>query len=104
MTFTIVPPPRTFLAANDFSIDPLLLQATELPSELTVAQAAQILDMPEGGILEMFKLGILDCRQEGTRRFTDRDKLLEYKREYDRLGVALDEMVRENQEMGFYDD
>ena len=104
MSFTIAPSPQNFLAANDFSIDPLLLPTTELPSELTVAQAAQILDMPEGGILELFKLGVLDCRQEGTRRFTDRDKLLAHKHDRDIGRAWLDEMAREDQEMGLYDD
>jgi len=101
MSFTVAPP-QNFLTTHDFSIDPLLLPTTELPSELTVAQAAQILDMPEGGILELCKFGILDCRQEGTRHFTDRDKLLEYKQECDRIGAALDEIARLDQEMGLY--
>jgi len=98
MTFTIAPP-QPFLATDDFSIDPLL---TELPVELTVAQAARILDMPEGGILEMFKLGILEYRQEGMRCFTDRDKLLAYKQRRDIGYAALDEITRWDQEMGLY--
>jgi len=96
MTLTAAPP-LTFLATSDFNID-----RSPLPTELTVAQAAQILDMPEGAILEMFKLGILECRQEGTQRLTDRDKLFAYKRNRD-IGYAwLDEMALEDREMGLY--
>jgi len=98
MTFTIAPP-QPFLVNQDFHHG-----SPARPTELTIAQAAQILDMPEGGILELFKLGALECRQEGTRRFIDHDELLAYKQECDRIEAWLDEMVRENQEMGLYDD
>ena len=74
-----------------------------MPTELTVSEAAAVLDVPEGGIIEMLKLRILGHRQEGTRRLIDRDELLAYKRKYEEGKAILDEMAREDQEMGLYD-
>lgn len=94
-----VPTSHSFLVSEEQSVVLFPTQA-----ELTVAQAAQILDIPEGGILEMLKIGILECRQEGSQRLINRDRLFEYKRDYENGMVALDEMTRWNQETGLYDD
>ena len=99
MTFTIAPPQPFLATSQDFYLDP-----PALPTELTVAQAARVLDVPEGAVLELFTLGILECRQEGMRRLTNRDRLLIYKQERDRGCMILAEMVRLDQEMGLYDE
>ena len=93
------PASHSFLTTDEQSVD-----LFPMPPELTVAQAAIVLDIPEGGILEMLKLGILECKQAGTRRLIDRDELFAYKREREIGHAILDEIVRENQEMGLYDD
>jgi len=92
------PVSHSFLTTDEQNVD-----LFPLPTELTIAQAAMVLEMPEGAIHEMLKLGILECKQEGTRRLIDRDWLIAYKRESDRGHAILDEIVRENQEMGLYD-
>jgi hypothetical protein len=73
-------------------------------SELTVAQAARLLDMSEACIYELFKIDVLKYRKEGEQCWVNRDKLFEYKERRECRGVALAEMVRMNQEMGLYDD
>ena len=95
----VVPVSHSFLNTDEQSID-----LFSLPTELTTAQAAVVLGMPEGGIFEMLKLGILKkSRQKGNQRLVDRDELLAYKRKYEIGKAILDEMARENQEMGLYD-
>jgi len=98
MTFTATSP-HSFLKTHTQTID-----LFPMPSELTVAQAAALLDMSEAAVNDMLKIGILEYRQDGGQRLIDRDKLLEYKEEceYKRAGVI--EIMRLDQEMGLYDD
>ena len=94
-----VPATHSFLTTDEQNVD-----LFPLPIELTTAQAAAVLGMPEGGIFEMLKLGILTkSTQKGHQRLVDRDELLAYKREYEIGKAILDEMAREDQEMGLYD-
>ena len=93
MSLTI-PPPHSFLTTDDQGID-LFPTSTEL----TVAQAAAVLDMPEDCIYEMIKVGILLSRQEGSQYWIDRDRLFEYKEDTERGRVWLAELARESQEM-----
>ena len=92
-----VPASHSFLTTDEQNVDLFLT----LP-ELTVSQAAQILDLPEDGILELLKIGVLEHRQDGTQHLINGDKLLEYKQRRDRGRAMLDEMAREDQKMGFY--
>ena len=94
MSLTI-PPPHSFLTTDDQGID-LFPTSTEL----TVAQAAAVLDMSEDCIYEMIKVGILLSRQEGSQYWIDRDWLLEYKEERDQWRAGVKEMIRLDQEMG----
>ena len=73
-------------------------------TELTVAQAAQILDLQESAILEMFTLGIFAPRQEGSQCFIDSDHVFAYKQRRDEGRAFMREMMRENYEMGLYDE
>ena len=75
-----------------------------LPSELTIAQAAKILDRREGLIHELIEDGDIDSRIVNGELMVVRDSFLNYKQDRDRKFAALAEMVRENQEMGLYDD
>jgi hypothetical protein len=60
--------------------------------------------MPEGAILEMFKLGILEYRQEGTQRLVDRDKLFAYKERRERSDAEFEELMDMFREMGLSHD
>ena len=73
-------------------------------AELTVAQAAQVLDLPEGAILELFSLGVLECRQEDAQHFLDRDHVYAYKQEQEEGLILMRELMRLSEEMGLYDE
>ena len=74
-----------------------------MPSELTIVQAAKMLDSREGLIHELIKDGEFDSRIVNGELMVVRDSFLNYKYERDRKNASLAEMVRENQEMGLYD-
>ena len=95
MTFTISPP---FEAIGE--------QGMELfpsVSELTVAQAAQLLDMSEGCVNELLDDEIIKFRLEQGQRWVQRDSLLEFDAEYREKRKAMAEITRWSQEMGLYD-
>ena len=71
--------------------------------ELTVAQAAEILETSEAGVHEMFDMNLFKYRQEGDQYWIDRDSLLKFeaRRRWRLEGVA--EITRLSQEMGLYD-
>ena len=94
MSLTISPP-HSFLTTDEQDMN--LFPAS---TELTVAQAAAVLDMPEDCIYEMIKVGILQSRQEGSQYWIDRDWLLEHKRQRDHMRAGNKEMIRLDQEMG----
>ena len=73
-------------------------------TELTVAQAAQTLDLPEGAILELFSLGVLEYRLEDSQYFIDRDHVYAYKQRRDEGRAFMRELMRLEQEMGLYDE
>jgi len=91
--------PRPFLVADrqDVASSPVL-------SDYTIAQAAQLLDMPEDCIDELLDVGILKFRQDGDRRLVLRDRLLEYDRDRKFRHEGILEIVRLSEEMGLYDD
>jgi len=84
-----VPSSPSFLATDIRNVD--LFPAS---TELTVAQAAVLLDVPEGYIEELLDDDLIEYRPEGTQRLVNRDGLLEYKKERERRHALLDEMVR----------
>ena len=73
-------------------------------AELTIAQAAKILDTSEAGVHELFDLEVFEYRQEGDQYWIDRDSLLEYEERCQRRHESLNELVRLSEEMGLYDD
>ena len=98
MTATLAPP-CSFLVTERQDVVSL-----PLSSDYTVAQAAQLLDMPEDCIDELLNVGILKFRQEGSRRLVLRDRLLEYDRDRKFREKGVLEIIRLDEEMGLYDD
>jgi len=94
MTLTVAPP---YLRGQDRDLFPA-------SSELTVAQAAALLDVSEAYINELLNIDVLEYRQEGEQRLLDRDKFLEFKKWKDSTSAWLTEEAQWNQEMGLYDD
>ena len=74
-----------------------------MPSELTIAQAAKILDCREGLILSLIEDGDITSRIVNGKLMVVRDSFLAYKQDQDRRNAAVAEMVRWDQEMGLYD-
>ena len=95
MTFTISPPFEA-IGEQGMELFPSI-------SELTVAQAAQLIDTPEGYIDELLDAGHVVFRWENNKRLVQRDSLLNFEAEYQEGVDALAEITRESQEMGLYD-
>jgi len=91
--------PHSLLTTDDPNIG-----LPPMPSELTVAQAAQLIGAKEGLINDLIKIGRIAARLENGERLIDRDHLLDYVEYRARRNASLNEMVRMNQEMGLYDD
>ena len=72
-------------------------------SELTVAQAANHLQTSEKHLNHLLDAEQIVFRLENGVRLIALNNLLEYEQMRKRRGAWLDEMTRENQEMGFYD-
>ena len=97
MTFTAIPS-QPFLATNDLNVG-----LCPVSSELTVAQAAQFLDMSEGCVNELLRDEIITSRLTEGKRLIQWDSLLKFRAEY-RVGrEAMAEITRWSQEMGLYD-
>ena len=94
-----ITPSSPFLATDEQSVG-----LFPPPSELTVAQAAKLIDAKEGYINELLQTGRVVFRQENGIRLIRQDSLLEYEQDRDRRHAKLNEMVRWDQEMGLYDD
>ena len=74
-----------------------------MPSELTVAQAAKILAIPESDLIELLDSGEVAFRTISNRRAVSVASLLDYNRETSRLqNEALDELTQQAQEWGVY--
>ena len=72
-------------------------------SEYTVAQAAEILGIPESDVIELLNVGEIESRSVGNRQMVSVDNLFDYVRETARLQAeALDELTQQAQELGFY--
>ena len=94
---TLLSPSPFITAGQDFALLPE-------PSELTVAQAAAILDMSEACLDQLLDIGAYEFRQEGNQRLIERDYLIGRAEKHARTHAALAEMARWDQEMGLYDD
>ena len=99
MTFTPAISPSSFLMTDGQDVD-----LFPMPSEVTVAQAAKILDGPELFVNELLDDNRIAYRQENGERFVQLDSLLHYAEEEARSDASFAEMVRWDQEMGLYDD
>ena len=72
-------------------------------SELTIMQAAGLLNVSEGFVDELLDDAIVSFRLENGERLVHRNSLLDFKQRWERKNAALDEMVRLDQEMGLYE-
>ncbi|MCL2304798.1 MAG: hypothetical protein FWC43_05585 [Planctomycetaceae bacterium] len=72
-------------------------------SEVTLSQAARFLKMSEKHLNNLLDIERITFREENGKRMILRNSLLEYERKREKTRICLDEMVRENQELGFYD-
>ena len=91
--------PSSFLATGDQNVG-----LFPMPSELTVAQAAKILDMSADCMDGLLHLGTIKYREDGGVRFIKHSDLIEYEQECERRYAGLEEIVRLDQEVGLYDD
>jgi len=94
-----VPTSHSFLTLSGPDI---VLSSTT--TELTISQAAQLLDAPEGVISELVALGVLEYREQGTQRCVDREQVLRYKQHLDDGEEFFRKMMLLDQEMGLYDE
>ena len=94
----------TLLSPSPYLTDAQDIAVFALPSELTVAQAAKILDTSEACLNQLLDIGAYEFRQDGDQRFIERDYLMERAQQRARRRMGLREMVQMNQEMGLYDD
>ena len=81
-------------------------QDVSIPSpqtEVSVAQAAKYLDLPESSILGMIRRESFTARLEGDQYRIDWNSLLEYEAVCQWRHEGLDKIARMSQEMGLYD-
>ena len=99
MTFTTTVSP-SFLATDGLNVDSFFV-----PSELTLAQAAEFLRMPEQRLDDLLNAGEISFKQEkGGERMVLWASILDFELERERMHTVVDEMIRREIEMGFYDD
>ena len=94
----------TLLSPSPYLTDVQDIAVFALPSELTVTQAAKILDTSEACLNQLLDIGAYEFRQDGDQRLIERDYLMERALRRTRTHTALSEMARWDQEMGLYDD
>ena len=93
----------TLLSPSPFVIDGQDIALFPVPSELTVAQAAKILDMPEDCVNEFLDDGTIKFRLENGERLVQQDSFLEFESDYREGRSVLAELAQLGQEMGMYD-
>jgi len=70
-------------------------------TELTLREAADVLGVPESGLVELLDTGEIESRFVGNRRVVISDSLFDYDRETTQLQAeALDELTQQTQECG----
>jgi hypothetical protein len=92
--------PHSFLATGGQDIDLFPVSS----SDLTVAEAADFLQTSLKHLNRLLDLGRISFRLENGERLISQSSLSEYVHERGRRHAVLDEMVRENQELGLYND
>jgi hypothetical protein len=92
--------PHSFLATGGQDIDLFPVSS----SDLTVAEAAQYLRTSEKHLNNILSTGRIVSRLENGECLVQRDSLLEFAQWRERGHAWLDGEVRENQEMGLYDE
>ena len=94
----VAPLPHPFLTTErrDVRIPPT-------QSEVSVAQAAKYLDLPESSVLGMIDRESFKARHDGGQYWVDWNSLLEYEALCQWRHEGLDEIARLSQEMGLYD-
>ena len=97
MSLTIASP-SPFLATGDSA------GFVRAPTECTVTQTAEFLDVSEDCVDGLLDLGVLEYRQDGGHRLINRDELFGYAQRRERKYKALEEIVRLSEEMELYDD
>ena len=72
--------------------------------ELTVAEAAELLNVSRPFVIRLLESGAMPFRKVGTRRRVRLVDVLEYRDRQDAIAnAALEEMVRQAEEHGLYD-
>ena len=78
---------------------------TAVPATLTIAQAADLLQVPRPYLVQLLTDGALPCTWEGGERRVRRDDLLAYRAQRAAARDAgLDRLVALSEELGLYDD
>jgi len=95
MTFTAMPS-LLMPDVQDIGMFPMV-------SDVPISQAATLLHMSEKHLNNLLDAGEMETRQDNGERVIVRKSFLEYKQEREKTRRWLDEMVREDQEMGLYD-
>lgn len=76
---------------------------TPIEAELTTQQAADLLNVSRPFLIEQLEKGLIPFHKVGSHRRVKSADVLAYKRDIDQKRlVALEELVRLDQEMGFY--
>ena len=86
---------------------PLMVDTiTTIPhrQELTVTQARTFLRMSERHLNDLLDAGEIESRLVSNERMVLYDSLLLFEQERERVRTALDTIVQDSQEMGFYGD
>ena len=96
MTFVTTPTSLLMPDGQDFDLFPSR-------SGVSIPQAASVLRMSEMHLNNLLDMGEMETQMENGKRVIVRESFLEFKQEQERSRRWLDEMVRENQEMGLYD-
>ena len=97
MTIAAMPSSLSMPVGQDVDLFPM-------PSELTVAQAARILDMSEACLDEYLDDRIIEFRRENDKRLVQWDSLMKFYQKRKWMEEGLNEIARMSQEMGLYDD
>ena len=97
MSLTITPSP--FLTTDEPCV-----RVFPMSSELTVAQAAEFLNMSERHLSDLLTAGHIAFRLENGERLVHQNSLVEYEQELERKNAALNELFRLFQEEGLSDD
>ena len=75
-----------------------------MPSECTVAQAAEFLYVSEGYVKELLEDELVLFRQENGEQMIEWNSLQNYEQDCRRMQAGVAEIIRLDQEMGLYDD